>query len=159
MPVARVGYERIRRGPDNFVFGGGVSLSDVIALSPHRVDPGSGPLLVLNTRVDYTDRRSSDPLINLANPRSGRTDVFASAGIDAPAGSTWRVRGWAGYQRLDSDFLKGFATFGVSARPQRGDELTYGWNFSLSGNFGAGNYRGMIFTISRRFLQPRRGRN
>ncbi len=155
-PIARVGHENIHSGPNNFVYGGGLTVVDSIALDSRREVASTGPLLVLAARADYTNRRSSDRLVNLANPRSGRTDLYGSAALDAAIGrSPWRARAWVGYQRLDSDYLNGYATIGLSARPQRVGELTYGWNFSVSGNFGDHDYRGAILTVTKRFLQRR----
>lgn len=156
-PTVRFGYEQIEGLDDNFVYGAGLAASNSFSLSKGADDEAwKAPQFVVAGRVDYVDRRSSDPGRNVTIQSNARTTVYGEAGFDLPLGDSWRSRITGGYQTLDGAAFPGYAVVHLGVRPTPEGSRTYPWNFSVTGNFYGDRYQGILLSVTKRFVQARR---
>ena len=154
VPMVRIGQERFRGDLHNTVLGASVIVSHTVRLGP-APDPDAKDFrsqILLDFRVDYTDRRSSN--LVLLGSDGGRATYYGAIGLDRGIGqSRWRWTARAGYQHLGSGSVDGYGQLLLSVRQLDEDHNDYPWSAQIGFNRGDNGYRAMLFIFSLRFSQ------
>jgi hypothetical protein len=162
VPFLRLGREFLPHGRTDTVAGGSLLLTDTVRLAgeERRIGDARTPIdasdLLLEGRLDYIDRRTSDPSV----PRTstgGRFAAYGGIGFDSalPRGN-WRWTARAGYQTVPGGSIAGFARLSVSARKMDGAYANYPWNVEFAVNSGDHGYRAVSLALSFRFARAHR---